>query len=66
MDYFGLAAVRAGAVVVPLDAQINDATLRDILNDLKPKLVCTTAARAERLNEFLLVTGRDVRTSRFR
>ncbi len=55
-----LAAVRAGAIAVPLDAQIDDATLRDILNDLKPKFVCTTAARADRLNELLVAAGATV------
>jgi long-chain acyl-CoA synthetase len=44
-----LAIVRAGAVVVPLDAQLADDPLAHILGDSAPRVVFTTADRAARV-----------------
>jgi long-chain acyl-CoA synthetase len=51
-----LAAVRAGAVAVPLDAQLDDQTLQNILAEIDAKFVCTTRDKAARLKEIILGT----------
>ncbi|MDR3615813.1 MAG: AMP-binding protein [Candidatus Obscuribacterales bacterium] len=44
-----LAALQAGVIVVPLDAQLDDLTVQNILRDLNPKFVFTTAEKAKQL-----------------
>ena len=46
-----LAALQAGATVVPLDAQLDDLTVKNILQDLDPKFVFTTAEKVRQLQE---------------
>ena len=67
-----LAVISAGAVVVPLDAQLGDDSLRHALEDSGARLVFTTADQAERLDnvrpgvalrKILLDVGEDDRRS---
>jgi long-chain acyl-CoA synthetase len=44
-----LAAIRAGAVVTPLDAQFTDEALASVLADSSPRVIFTTGDRMERL-----------------
>src|SRR5262245_7605570 len=44
-----LAAIRAGATLVPMDVQLPDQTLAHILSDAKPKVLCTLAAQTGRI-----------------
>src|SRR5918993_2209923 len=67
-----LAVISAGAVVVPLDAQLGDDSLRHALEDSDARLAFTTADQAERLDNvrpgaafrtILLDVGEDDRRS---
>ena len=49
-----LAVIRAGAVSVPLDAQLGDEVLAHILSDSRPRFIFTTKAKAERLERLEL------------
>ncbi len=46
-----LAAIRAGATVVPMDVQLPDKTLAHILGDAKPAVLCTVSTQAERIRK---------------
>ncbi|MBU6455177.1 MAG: AMP-binding protein [Cyanobacteria bacterium REEB67] len=49
-----LATIGLGGIVVPLDVQIDDANLRDILTDVEAKLFCTVIAQSNRIRPLLL------------
>jgi long-chain acyl-CoA synthetase len=44
-----LAALRAGAMVVPIDVQLPDKTLAHVLRDAEPRVLCTVAAQTDRV-----------------
>ncbi len=46
-----LGIIHAGAVVVPLDVQIEDRDLQHVLQDSEPELICTKSAHRERIRE---------------
>lgn len=46
-----LAAIRAGATLVPIDAQLPDETLAHVLSDAEPRILCTVAAQADRVQK---------------
>lgn len=52
-----LAAIKCGAIAVPLDVQSDEQTVAAIFNDLRPSAVCTTTARAQALTPNLHETG---------
>ncbi|HEX2740269.1 MAG TPA: AMP-binding protein [Rubrobacter sp.] len=52
-----LAVIHAGAIVVPLDAQLDDAALGRIIDDSGTRFIFTTADRAERVERLDLDDG---------
>jgi long-chain acyl-CoA synthetase len=45
------AAIRAGAMLVPIDAQLPDETLAHVLRDAEPRVLCTVAVQADRVRK---------------
>jgi long-chain acyl-CoA synthetase len=46
-----LAAIRTGATLVPIDAQLPDEALAHVLRDAEPRVLCTVTAQADRLRK---------------
>lgn len=53
-----LACFEIGAVIVPVDAQLDDAALKHIVQDANPKIIFTTADMKMKLNNLLPLMSR--------